>query len=155
MTKEHGSDETGMDDMLEIALADDKPAGGGASPSVRIVIDSTVRRQIVEFALTDTGRELGGVLLGAVSRDGEPAVQITAMIPARHTDAGSASVTFTHETWQDILAIKDRAFAQLKILGWFHTHPGFGIFLSRFDLHIHEHFFNLDWQVAYVGKSVV
>jgi len=150
MTTEHGTDDFPPGDVLDIELTDTPAGGGGAARAVRVVIDGTVRRQIVEFALTNTGRELGGVLLGAVSRDGEPVVQITAMIPARHTAAGSASVTFTHETWQDILAIKDRAFAKLKIVGWFHTHPGFGIFLSRFDLHIHENFFNLDWQVAYV-----
>jgi len=149
MARQNDGDETLNEDALDIELTD-SPVGGDGARAVRVVIDSTVRRQIVEFALTDTGRELGGVLLGVLSGNGEPMVQITAMIPARHTDAGSASVTFTHETWRDILAVKDRAFAQLKIVGWFHTHPGFGIFLSRFDLHIHENFFNLDWQVAYV-----
>jgi len=149
MARQNDGDETLNEDALDIELTD-SPVGGDGARAVRVVIDSTVRRQIVEFALTDTGRELGGVLLGVLSGNGEPMVQITAMIPARHTDAGSASITFTHETWRDILAVKDRAFAQLKIVGWFHTHPGFGIFLSRFDLHIHENFFNLDWQVAYV-----
>jgi len=144
MTQKHRSD-----DELDIELTD-APASGGAARAVHIACDGTVRRQIIDFAMTDTRRELGGVLLGVVSQDSEPTVQITAMIPAQHTDAGSASVTFTHETWQEMLAVKDRDFPDLKIVGWFHTHPGFGIFLSRFDLHIHENFFNLEWQVAYV-----
>jgi hypothetical protein len=37
-----------------------------------------------------------------------------------------------------------------RILGWYHTHPGFGIFLSDMDMFIHGNFFNLPWQVALV-----
>ena len=149
MTTEHGPDVNPAGEELDIELTETSSATGAAG-AVHIAFDGTVRQQIVEFAMTDTRRELGGVLIGTVASDGRPAVQVTAMIPARYTDAGNASITFTHETWQDILAIKDRAYPDLKIVGWFHTHPGFGIFLSRFDMHIHEHFFNLDWQVAYV-----
>lgn len=138
------------DDDLEIELTDRAAGPGGAAPSVHIDCDTVVRKQIHDYALTDTSRELGGVLIGTVRASGQPLVQVTAMIPARYTDARNASVTFTHETWQDILAIKDREYPQQKIVGWFHTHPGFGIFLSRFDLHIHENFFNLEWQIAYV-----
>jgi hypothetical protein len=36
------------------------------------------------------------------------------------------------------------------IVGWYHTHPGFGIFLSEMDVFICEHFFNLPWQTAFV-----
>lgn len=149
MTTEHGPDENPAGEELEIELTETAATDRDAR-AVHIVFDGTVRQQIVEFALTDTRRELGGVLIGSLCGDGKHAVQITAMIPARYTDAHNASITFTHETWQDILAIKDRAYPDLKIVGWFHTHPGFGIFLSRFDMHIHENFFNLDWQVAYV-----
>ncbi|MHB0935557.1 MAG: LysM peptidoglycan-binding domain-containing protein [Armatimonadota bacterium] len=149
MTTEHGPGEHPAGDELDIELTENAVPDWDTR-AVHIDFDGTVRQQIVEFAMTDTRREMGGVLIGSLSCDGKPAVQITAMIPARYTDAGNASITFTHETWQDILAIKDRAYPDLKIVGWFHTHPGFGIFLSRFDMHIHEHFFNLDWQVAYV-----
>src|SRR3954447_25139327 len=37
-----------------------------------------------------------------------------------------------------------------KILGWYHTHPGFGIFLSEMDLFIQNNFFPEPWQVASV-----
>ena len=137
-------------DELDIELTDVHAGHGAVAPCVHIECDATVRQQIREYAMTDTSRELGGVLIGTVRQQGQPRVQVTAMIIARYTDAHNASVTFTHETWTDILAIKDRSYPTQKIVGWFHTHPGFGIFLSRFDLHIHENFFNLDWQIAYV-----
>jgi proteasome lid subunit RPN8/RPN11 len=36
------------------------------------------------------------------------------------------------------------------MVGWYHTHPGFGIFLSGMDLFIHQNFFTQIWHVAYV-----
>ena len=35
-------------------------------------------------------------------------------------------------------------------MGWQHTHPGYGVFLSGYDLFIQKNFFNLPFQVAYV-----
>jgi len=36
------------------------------------------------------------------------------------------------------------------VLGWQHTHPGMGVFLSAHDLFIHRHFFSQPWQIAMV-----
>ena len=59
-------------------------------------------------------------------------------------------ITFTAETWTHIQDVMDRQYPDLRILGWYHTHPGHGIFLSDMDLFIHKNFFNLPWQVAMV-----
>ncbi|MBK8031262.1 MAG: hypothetical protein IPK17_17580 [Chloroflexi bacterium] len=34
--------------------------------------------------------------------------------------------------------------------GWYHSHPGFGVFLSGMDLGIHNQFFTHLWQLAVV-----
>ena len=47
-----------------------------------------------------------------------------------------AEVTFTHETWNKINAEMDSRFAHLAIVGWYHSHPDFGVFLSDRDLQI-------------------
>jgi hypothetical protein len=41
-----------------------------------------------------------------------------------------------------------------KIVGWYHSHPDFGVFLSDMDMFIHRHFFNLPWQVAHVYDPI-
>lgn len=41
-----------------------------------------------------------------------------------------------------------------SIVGWIHTHPDFGIFLSEYDKFIHQNFFNEDYQVAYVVDPI-
>ena len=44
----------------------------------------------------------------------------------------------------------DKKYKEKKIVGWIHTHPNFGIFLSEYDKFIQQNFFNEDYQVAYV-----
>ena len=39
-------------------------------------------------------------------------------------------------------------------MGWYHTHPNFGIFLSHHDLFIHHNFFSQALQVAYVVDPI-
>jgi hypothetical protein len=36
------------------------------------------------------------------------------------------------------------------MLGWYHTHPRMGVFLSGYDTWLHQHFFPESWQVALV-----
>ena len=44
----------------------------------------------------------------------------------------------------------DETYPDLKMVGWYHSHPGFGVFLSGHDLFIHRNFFTAPWQVAFV-----
>ena len=39
-------------------------------------------------------------------------------------------------------------------MGWYHTHPDFGVFLSGHDVFIHRHFFGQPLQVAYVVDPI-
>ena len=51
------------------------------------------------------------------------------------------SVTFTHQTWNQLSAEKASCHPDQAIVGWYHTHPGLGVFLSERDLFIHRNFF--------------
>ncbi|MEN1759917.1 LysM peptidoglycan-binding domain-containing protein [Anoxynatronum sibiricum] len=122
---------------------------------VRISLDPQVYQQIHDYASSDTGKELGGILLGIPQETEEQVIlDVTAMLKAKKTAANKTSLTFTHETWDQIHHEKEILYPDLKIVGWFHTHPGFGIFLSAYDLFIQQNFFNLPWQVAYVVDPV-
>lgn len=95
--------------------------------------------------------EVCGVLVGNVYRDTHgPYLYIEASIKGDHAAGKTAQVTFTAETWNHINDELERSFPGRKILGWYHTHPGFGIFLSEMDLFIQNNFFPEPWQVAYV-----
>jgi proteasome lid subunit RPN8/RPN11/LysM repeat protein len=84
--------------------------------------------------------EVGGVLLGRFEPDGATAVRAT--LPALAADGASAHVTFTHEVWEQILPVVDTDYPGMRIVGWYHTHPGFGLFLSEQDQFTHRNFFS-------------
>ena len=44
----------------------------------------------------------------------------------------------------------ERDHPEQQIVGWYHSHPGFGIFLSEHDLFIHRNFFSGAAQIALV-----
>ena len=43
---------------------------------------------------------------------------------------------------------------ELRIVGWWHSHPGFSCFLSGTDLHTQEFFFPESYQVALVVDPI-
>ena len=104
---------------------------------------------------TRTDVELCGVLLGTGCRDAHgPYLLVEHAIPGTSASSRSTNVTFTADTWQQIQTVMDRDFPDKKMVGWYHTHPGFGIFLSGMDVFICDNFFNLPWQVAFVYDPI-
>jgi proteasome lid subunit RPN8/RPN11 len=122
-----------------------------------IFLDRRAADAIERHALSDTSVELGGILLGKECLDqqtGLPFVSITHSLEAKHYANTQASFTYTHDSWQEITRERDQKFPDFDIVGWYHTHPSFGIFLSHHDLFIHQHFFAQPLQVAYVVDPI-
>jgi proteasome lid subunit RPN8/RPN11 len=113
----------------------------------RLLIDSEVARQIRQHAHSSTKAEICGVLIGQ-DRDG--VIKIEASITGLKAEEAGAHVTFTQDTWEHIYKIKDNEFPNERIVGWYHSHPGFGVFLSEHDTFIHKNFFSSPGQVAWV-----
>jgi proteasome lid subunit RPN8/RPN11 len=123
--------------------------------AVDVLINESAFRDAQAHAISSPDREVAGVLVGPPPEkqpDGRYVVHISDTIIAKHTRMHGASVTYTPESWRyvnDKLAEKypdDTAI----IVGWYHTHPGFGIFLSGMDQFIHQNFFTQIWHVALV-----
>ena len=118
---------------------------------VKVYIKQDVYRALEKYALVDVKHERGTILLGDYCEDlGKVHVIISNYIEARYTDASASTLTFTHETWDYVYKEQGAKYPDKKIVGWQHTHPSYGIFLSNYDLFIQENFFNLPFQVAYV-----
>lgn len=126
-----------------------------APDDVKIYIHQDVYRELMAYASSDTGTELGSILVGDYINDsGAVSVIISGFIQAKYTDASAASLTFTHETWNDIYRELDQDYPDKRIVGWQHTHPDYGIFLSSFDLFIQENYFREPFQLAFVIDPV-
>lgn len=140
------------DFVLEICPQDERMP---SLQQVQVMVSADVIDALTRFAETDLRREQGAMLLGTVSSHGSTTrVVVEAWIEAKYTDRNLASLTFTHHTWEYVAAEQERNYSHLKIVGWFHTHPGFGVFLSSYDLFIHENFFDLPWQIALVCDPI-
>jgi proteasome lid subunit RPN8/RPN11 len=121
----------------------------------RLHLAPDVHRGIAEHARQDLSVEICGVLVGHWERDDHgPYTKVTNYIRCDNAASKLAEVTFTHESWAQINKEMDSRFADARIVGWYHSHPDFGIFLSDRDCFIHEHFFSGPGQVAYVVDPV-
>ncbi|MCR4593440.1 MAG: metal-dependent protease of the PAD1/JAB1 superfamily, partial [Clostridiales bacterium] len=118
---------------------------------LKVYIKQDVYKALEKYALEDTEHERGTIILGEYCEElGKKHVVISNYIEAKYTDASASTLTFTHETWEYVHKVHDSDYPDTKIVGWQHTHPGYGIFLSNYDMFIQENFFNLPFQVAYV-----
>jgi proteasome lid subunit RPN8/RPN11 len=113
-----------------------------------INISDKVLIGLEKHAYSNLEAEVGGMLFGKVSENG--AAEIVGSIPALTAAAEQISLTFTHDVWADILAKGEKQFPGEKIVGWYHTHPSFGLFLSEYDEFIQRNFFSSAGQLALV-----
>lgn len=121
----------------------------GVEPIVEM--STGVMRSIRQHARSSIKTEVCGVLIGD---DDNGRVKVHAAIKGMNAGQGGAHVTFTQETWEHIYQTKDREYPDDRIVGWYHSHPAFGIFLSEHDLFIHQNFFSSPLQVAWVYDPV-
>jgi proteasome lid subunit RPN8/RPN11 len=119
-----------------------------------IQISKNLLGEIIDFSELDFERETGGFLLGEVTPGGTPQVRIRHFLPATEARSQSARLTFTHESWSAMNRQAQQHFRDDVVVGWQHTHPNMGIFLSAYDLFIHRHFFREPWHIALVVDPV-
>jgi proteasome lid subunit RPN8/RPN11 len=109
------------------------------------------QHQIYDHCFESQAREVGGVLVGHITARGPIVV---GAIRAEHAAESLTTLTFTQDAWAHIHHVRDRDYADFEIVGWYHSHPGHGIFLSEQDLFIHTNFFSGEYQIAYVIDPV-
>ena len=127
--------------------------GIGLSPAVKIFMTQPAYAIMCVHAASDMEQETGGMLVGQWCSDietGEEFIVIEHALPARYTRQGSVYLTFTQETIVTIHDEIEKRYPGKLIVGWYHTHPKMGIFLSHYDTWLHNNFFSEPWQVALV-----
>ncbi|MFQ5400281.1 MAG: Mov34/MPN/PAD-1 family protein [Anaerolineae bacterium] len=126
----------------------------GAAPhpgQVHIVAGRDALSQIAAHSNSRLDTELGGALLGhAFRHNGQLFVELTAALPAESRDHGPIHFTFSADSWASLNQERAAKYPELDIVGWFHTHPGLGVFFSSDDVVVHSAAFTLPWHVALV-----
>jgi proteasome lid subunit RPN8/RPN11 len=122
---------------------------------VDILVSEPAFRNAQAHAISSLSREVAGVLVGPPPEkqpDGRYVVHVSDTIVAKHTRMQGASVTYTPESWRYVTDKLQELYPDdsAVMVGWYHSHPGFGIFLSGMDQFIHQNFFTQIWHVALV-----
>jgi len=134
--------------------------------NLEIVIDKVAESAIEEHCFSETQVEVGGFLVGTFAGN---ATKIEAALPSLKAVSSQVNLTITHDAWSDALNDVEKNYPGMKIVGWYHSHPGFGLFLSEYDSFIQENFFpdpnhvalvvdplegSLGWFVVRDGKTL-
>lgn len=131
------------------------PIGDRVEENKNIYILQSVYKEIHKFTQNKTTNESGGMLVGTILEEfGKTNIIISGFVEAKYCEATPTTLKFTHETWEYVHKEIEKKHTGKKIVGWIHTHPDFGIFLSEYDKFIHQNFFNEDYQVAYVVDPI-
>jgi proteasome lid subunit RPN8/RPN11 len=131
----------------------DSPFDGDWRPGISVFVTQPAYAYCCLHAESDMRNEVGGALVGKWRVDGstgEQFVVVEAALPARHTRHGSVFLTFTQDSLVAFHNDLDERYPGKELVGWYHTHPRMGVFLSGYDVWLHEHFFPEAWQVALV-----
>ncbi len=122
-------------------------------PRVRIFFTQSAYRKCIEHTESDIDHEVGGVLIGEVRVDPmcpRPYIVVQDILPALYTDSSQTHVTFTQNTLVHLNRELEEHFPGKRIVGWYHTHPRLGVFLSSHDTWLHRNFFSDPTHVALV-----
>jgi len=128
----------------------------GNGPAMNILTHHTVYEIIIEQAQASLPNETGGFLLGCVGFDPNSCcwhVEIDEVVPIQPSDCDPTHFSYS---WHDVDRVRSyREQARKALIGWYHTHPGLGIFLSKTDLEkTHTQLFNEPFQVALVYDPI-
>lgn len=96
--------------------------------------------------------EVGGLLVGEVFRDeaGRLLVDAVVAIPALGALQEAAYFRLTEAAWEHISRERAALHPDLLTVGWYHTHPGMGVFFSGTDRASQRAFFNRPWNIGLV-----
>ena len=117
------------------------------SPDVSVVLQAQCLRQIWEHAASSSN-EVMGILRGRVLvHEQRTLTLVLCAEPLRDAQGSRVSVQATLASWQQAWSTMQDS---LVVVGWYHSHPGLGIFFSETDRVCQRRFFRQPWQVGFV-----
>jgi proteasome lid subunit RPN8/RPN11 len=108
-------------------------------------------KKIEDHCFSETQIEVGGFLVGTIVGD---TTTVTNVMRAKKTVGKSTNLTFTHDTWTELYKEIEELKTESVIIGWYHSHPNFGVFLSEHDKFIQNNYFKADGQITTVVDPI-
>jgi proteasome lid subunit RPN8/RPN11 len=108
-------------------------------------------KKIEDHCFSETQIEVGGFLVGKIEGN---VTTVTHVMRAKKTVGKSTNLTFTHDTWTELYKDIEDLKTESVIIGWYHSHPNFGVFLSEHDKFIQNNYFKADGQITTVVDPI-
>jgi len=127
--------------------------GDSPEAAVSVFVSPRAFVRICAHAESDLENEVGGWLIGKWRLDKtleRQYIVVENSLPAPFTRQGRAFLTFTQDTQVALQNLLEERFPGKELVGWYHTHPRMGVFLSAYDTWLHNNFFPEHYQVALV-----
>lgn len=124
---------------------------------ILVFIQQAAYKAMHAHARSDLRRECTGLMVGQVFHDPEqklPFVIIEQIFAINATAQSSAHVHVDADRFAQARSVIERQYPGNVIVGWYHTHPNLGIFLSGTDRQVTEGLFNASWHIATVIDPV-
>jgi len=123
----------------------------GSLPAPRLIVEASA----VAVAPIESEGEPNGEMAGESAGDmaGDMAGDRTGPA-APAAPAAAPAFTFSSAVLEDLAREVAAAYPGQRIVGWYHSHPRSGIFLSAHDLYVQSAFFAQSWQIGYVYDPV-
>jgi proteasome lid subunit RPN8/RPN11 len=128
--------------------------------SLQLLIDHVCWEELHRHARQFEQIEQGGLLLGRTSvkqvaspADKKEIIWISQSV-ASPVAGDAVSWRLDADQWGELMTSALQRHPGLEIVGWYHTHPGMGIFLSEQDLFVAGHFFPAPYQLSLVIDPV-
>jgi proteasome lid subunit RPN8/RPN11 len=124
--------------------------------SLHLLIDAACWEELQKHARHFEQIEQGGLLLGRTSveqvgsTENEKEFVWVRQFVGSPIAGDAVSWRMDADQWGELMASALGRHPGLEIVGWYHTHPGMGIFLSEQDLFIAAHFFPAPYQLSLV-----
>ncbi len=137
------------DDEIYIARLRDEP--------FQVYFVDHVFKDVIDHLRGNPHVETGGVLVGhpfrLIDDDRKKFVVISGAIRQDSDDRSIGHFTVGTREIANARAELERNFPGLVVVGWYHSHPGHGIFLSGQDMTIVRSIYNAEWHIAMVVDS--
>jgi proteasome lid subunit RPN8/RPN11 len=122
--------------------------------STVVLVSDAVMAEIFWQLKSKGDVEMGGVLVGNAFVDSDTLLHAVAVRRGLLGDNGEGtpvSFKFTSDSWKSINSkLLGLPAEERNIVGWYHSHPGLGVFLSARDRFTQRSFFANPWQIALV-----
>jgi len=120
---------------------------------LQVWMNKEALEELEEQASDTPEHEVFGVLAGEYCVFGENEllfVMVDKIIKSKTAKSEAARVWVSEDDWNALYDERISRFPHLRQVGWYHSHPNWGVFLSGADLDIHSTYFRRDSYITFV-----